>query len=262
MIDNYITTIILFIFGFGSGISVGTASGTSGSFLIPCLTIFIGHSIHQAIGTSLLVDCIIGGVAGLIFLKNGHVDMRSGFLLAAAGVIGAILGSRFTSSASPLGLNIFIGLFLIFIGVNFIMNGAQRNVDFVEERINLKLFKDNKTFSFIICGFIIGLASGFSGMGGGGIVALFLIFVLGYDIHTAIGTSLVMMFFIAGSGAVGHFLNNEVIVSAALIAGFGAIIGAISGSVVASKVDENKLGRLIGVIFIVLGIAIFLNMLL
>lgn len=111
MIDNYITTIILFIFGFGSGISVGIASGTSGSFLIPCLTIFIGHSIHRAIGTSLLVDCIIGGVA-------------------------------------------------------------------------------------------------------------------------------------------------------ALIAGFGAIIGAISGSVVASKVDENKLGRLIGVIFIVLGIAIFLNMLL
>jgi uncharacterized membrane protein YfcA len=71
-----------------------------------------------------------------------------------------------------------------------------------------------------------------------------------------------MMFFIAGSGAVGHFLNNEVIISAALIAGFGAIIGAVSGSVVANKVDENKLGRLIGVIFIVLGIALFLNMLL
>lgn len=262
MIDNYITTIILFIFGFGSGISVGIASGTSGSFLIPCLTIFIGHSIHRAIGTSLLVDCIIGGVAGLIFLKNGHVDMRSGFLLAVAGVIGAILGSRFTSSASPLGLSIFIGLFLIFIGVNFIMNGIQRNVDFVEERINFKLFKDNKILSFIICGFIIGLVSGFSGVGGGGMVALFLIFILGYDIHTAIGTSLIMMFFIAGSGAVGHFLNNEVIVSDALIAGFGAIIGAVSGSVVASKVDENKLGRLIGVIFIVLGIAIFLNMLL
>ena len=164
MIDNYITTIILFIFGFGSGISVGIASGTSGSFLIPCLTIFIGHSIHRAIGTSLLVDCIIGGVAGLIFLKNGHVDMRSGFLLAVAGVIGAILGSRFTSSASPLGLSIFIGLFLIFIGVNFIMNGIQRNVDFVEERINFKLFKDNKILSFIICGFIIGLVSGFSGV--------------------------------------------------------------------------------------------------
>lgn len=262
MIDNYITTILLFIFGFGSGISVGIASGTSGSFLIPCLTIFIGHSIHRAIGTSLLVDCIIGGVAGLIFFKNGHVDMRSGFLLVVAGVIGAILGSRFTSGASPLGLSIFIGLLLIFIGVNFIMNGVQRNVDFVEERINLNFFKDNKTLSFIICGFIIGLASGFSGVGGGGMVALFLIFILGYDIHTAIGTSLIMMFFIAGSGAVGHFLNNEVIVDAALIAGFGAIIGAVSGSVVANKVDENKLGRLIGVIFIVLGIALFLNMLL
>lgn len=259
MIDNYITTIILIISGFGSGISVGIASGTSGSFLIPCLTIFIGYSIHQAIGTSLLVDCIIGGVAGLIFLKNGNVDMRPGFLLAVTGVIGAILGSRFTSGASPLGLGVFIGLFLIIIGVNFIMTGVQRNVDFVEERINLKLFKDNKTLSFVIFGFIIGLASGFSGIGGGGMVALFLIFILGYDIHTAIGTSLIIMFFIAGSGAIGHFLNNEVIVSAALIAGCAAVVGAMSGSLVANKVDENKLGRLIGVIFLVLGIALLLN---
>ena len=262
MIESYITTILLLIFGFGSGISVGTASGTSGSFLIPCLTIFIGHSIHRAIGTSLLVDCIIGGVAGLVFLKNGHVDMRSGFLLAVTGVIGAIIGSRFTASTSPLVLSIFIGLLLITIGANFIINGVQRNVDFIEDRINLKFFKDNKILSFIICGLVIGLVSGFSGGGGGGMVALFLIFILGYDIHTAIGTSLIMMFFIAGSGTVVHFLNNEVIFSAALIAGFGAIMGAVAGSVVANKVDENKLGRLIGVIFIVLGIALFFNILL
>jgi len=261
VIDDYITIIILLIFGFGSGISVSIASGNSGSFLIPCLTIFIGRSIYQAIGTSLLVDCIIGGVAGLIFLKNGNVDMRSGFPLAVTGIIGAILGSRFTSGASPLGLSIFIGLFLIIVGVNFIVTGVQRNVDFVEGKINLKLFKDNKTLSFVIIGFIIGLASGFSGMGGGGLVALFLIFILGYDIHTAIGTSLIMMFFIAGSGAVVHFLNNEVIVNVALIAGCAAVIGAMSGSIVANKVDENKLGRLIGVIFLVLGIALLLNLL-
>jgi len=92
-------------------------------------------------------------------------------------------------------------------------------------------------------------------------VALFLIFILGYDLHTAIGTSLIMMFFIAGSGAIGHFLNNEVIVSAALIAGCAAVVGAMSGSIVANKVDENKLGRLIGVIFLVLGIALLLNLL-
>jgi uncharacterized membrane protein YfcA len=69
-----------------------------------------------------------------------------------------------------------------------------------------------------------------------------------------------MMFFIAGSGAAVHYLNNEVIVGAALIAGFGAVIGAVFGSVIANKVDENKLGRLIGVIFIILGIALFFNM--
>ena len=254
-----IKIIILIISGFGGGISVGTASGTSGAFLIPSLTVFIGYRIHEAIGTSLLVDCIIGGVAGLIFLKNGNVDIRSGLLLAIVGVIGAFLGSKFTSGASPFGLSIFIGLFLIIIGLDFIMTGIKRNVKFIEERINLKFFKNNKIFSFVIFGFIIGLASGFSGIGGGGMIALVLIFILGYDIHTAIGTSLIMMFFIAGSGAIGHYFYNEVVIDIALIASFGAIIGALCGSIVANKVDENKLGRLIGIILLALGIVLLYN---
>ena len=254
------TIIILIISGFGGGISVGTASGTSGAFLIPSLTVFIGYSIHQAIGTSLLVDCIIGGIAGLVFLKNNHVDLKSGMLLALSGISGALIGSNFTSGTSPVSLSIFISLFLIVIGFDFMITGVKRNVNFVEKRFNLKFFKDNKIVSMIVIGFIIGFASGLSGIGGGGMVALVLIFILGYDIHTAIGTSLIMMFFIAGSGAIGHFFHNEVLINAALIASIGAIGGALFGSTIANKVDETRLGRIVGVILVVLGIVLFLNM--
>lgn len=259
VIDNFLFTILLIIFGFGCGVFVSLASGTAGSILIPCLTIFIGISIHQAIGTSLVVDCIIGGVAGLIFLRSGHIDLRSGALLAFTGVIGAFIGSGFTSGAPESELSIFIGLFLIFIGGNFIVNGVQKNIDYIEAKINFKPFKDNKIPFLIIFGFIIGFASGFSGMGGSRIVALVLIFILGYDIRTAIGTSLIMMFFIAGSGAVSHAFNNEVIVTTALVAGGAAAIGSVSGSLATNRVNEEKLGRLIGGIILVLGIVILIN---
>ena len=68
-----------------------------------------------------------------------------------------------------------------------------------------------------------------------------------------------MMFFISGSGAIGHIINNEIILGASLIAGSSAIVGAISGSLIANKINEDKLGRIIGCIIIILGITIFLR---
>ena len=87
----------------------------------------------------------------------------------------------------------------------------------------------------------------------------FLIFVMEYDLHTSIGTSLLMMLFIAGSGALSHGMQNEVIVDIALIAGIGAIIGGILGSVFANRIDEEKLGRLIGGIIVILGLLVAFN---
>jgi hypothetical protein len=227
--------------------------------MIPCLTIFVGYSVHQAIGTSLLVDCVIGGVAGLIFLRNGNVDFKPVIVLAFMGVIGAFVGSMFTSGTSELGLTLLIGLFLMLVGVNFIINGIQKNIDFVEGKINFNFFRDKKIYTFIILGLLVGFASGFAGMGSSSIVAVILIFVLGYDLRTAIGTSLLMMSFIAGSGATGHFLNGEVIVNVALIAVCAAAVGGVTGSLVASRIGENKLGKLIGVVVLVMGMMVFIK---
>jgi len=261
VLDDYFTTILFVVSGFGSGIYIGIASGTSGSFMIPLLTIFIGSSIYQSIGTSLLIDCIIGGVAGIVFIKNRNVDFRTGLLLAIFGVIGAFIGGNFTSGASESSLNLFIGVFLIILGLSFTIYGINRNLEYVEEKIRFQFFKNNKIISLILFGFLIGFGSGFTGMGGGGFIALILIFILGYNIHTAIGTSLVMMFFIAGSGALSHILNNEFVINAALISGCTAGIGAVLGSHFANRINEEKLGRFIGIIILLLGIALIIKIL-
>ncbi len=253
------TALLLIISGFGSGITVGIASGTAGSFMIPCLTLCIGYSIHQAIGTSLVIDCAIGGVAGLIFLRAGKIDLRSGALLAGMGVIGALIGSQFTSAAPEGGLTLFIALFLIVIGVNFIINGVQKNIEYIQQRLSFTWINRHQTVSFLVIGFLVGGMSGFSGMGGGAIIALIFIFILGYDLHTAIGTALLMMCFIAGSGAIGHVINAEVIVPVALIAGSAAAVGAGSGALIANRINQDKLGRVIGIIVLISGILIIMN---
>lgn len=260
MIDDYLNGLLLVITGWLSGVYVGIASGTAEAFMIPILTIIIGSSIYSAIGTSLVVDSIIGLIAGLIFLKKGNVKFKPVILLAICGVISAYIGTNFTSGAPESALKGLIAIVLIVFGVNLLKNGVRKNVEYIESKINFNWFKNHKTLTFIIFGSLIGFASGFTGMGSSGAVTLVLIFILGYDLHTAIGTSLLMMFFITGSGAIGHGFIGNFIFDAALIAGLGAVIGASSGSIIANRIDEDKLGRLIGLILTIIGIVFIIKL--
>lgn len=261
VIDDYISALLLLLSGFGSGVYVGISSGTAIVFMIPCLTIFIGSSIYQAIGTSLVIDCIIGGVAGIIFLKKGNVDFIPVIILCVAGMIGSIIGTIYNSYTPESFLTILIVIVLISLGVNLIKNGVKKNVEYINGKLNFTWFKNNKIISFIFFGLVIGFSSGFSGMGSSAAVTLFLIFIMGYDLHTSIGTALLMMFFIAGSAAVGHgIIYNNIIYNAAIIAGIGAVIGATSGSLIANKINEDKLGRLIGFIIMILGVVLIVKM--
>lgn len=253
MSGNYLDVFILFIFGLGSGIFVGTAAGTAATLLIPCMTILIGYATHQAIGTSLAVDFVIGGIAGLIFLKNKKVDVKPAFLLIVFGVLGTIFGSRLTSSTPEIGLNVVLGGFLLFVGINFVRNGVQKNVEYLHSKVSFSYFKQHKTFSFIVLGLVVGVISGLIGIGGSRTLAIILIFIMGYHLHTAIGTSLVMMFFIAGTGAVSHAFRGEIVLGAVMVAGLGAALGAMLGSSFANKIPEDKLARFVGAIISVLG---------
>ena len=57
----------------------------------------------------------------------------------------------------------------------------------------------------IICGILIGFICGFIGAGGGMMMLLILTSVLGYELKTAVGTSVFIMTFTALTGAVSHF---------------------------------------------------------
>jgi len=82
---------------------------------------------------------------------------------------------------------------------------------------------------------------------------------LGFSLHQAIGTSLIMMIFIAGTGALSHGFNEDINVTGLFLIGLFAAIGSYIGSHYASTVNEDTLARIVGIIIFVLGIIIILN---
>ncbi len=68
------------------------------------------------------------------------------------------------------------------------------------------VFREKKrAIQSIVCGAFIGMICGFVGAGGGMMMLLLLTSVIGYELKTAVGTSVFIMAFTALTGAVSHF---------------------------------------------------------
>jgi hypothetical protein len=111
----------------------------------------------------------------------------------------------------------------------------------------------------VLLGFGIGIISGFVGAGGGVMFLLVMLLVLGYEPHTAIGTSTLIMAITATSGATSYYLHGNLDIVAALIISVGTLLSSRAGAVGANKLGQDALGRVIALIFIVLGIIVLLN---
>ena len=251
---------ILVIAGFASGLFISICSGTAAGYMIPILTVFLGKSIHNSIGSSLFIDSIVGLSAGVIYLRKGKTKIKIVLPLIVSTSIGAFVGSFFTSAAPERGLNIYIAVALILFGVGLIYNGFQKNVNFVKSKYAFSFFKKHKFFLLVFAGLIIGLMSGFTGFGGAGFISIGLIFIFDLDLHTSIGTSLIVMFFLAGFGSLGHIVLNEFVWDAVLISAPAAIFGSVFGSLFANRINEDVLARSIGFIMLILGFAIFIHL--
>jgi len=89
----------------------------------------------------------------------------------------------------------------------------------------------------IIVGIIVGSLSGFFGIGGGTILVPMLI-VLGYNIKTAIGISVMQMVFSSLYGSWLNHRNKNLNLKDGLAIGFGGFVGALGSGWLVSSVPE------------------------
>ena len=109
------------------------------------------------------------------------------------------------------------------------------------------------------CLWCIGFICGFVGAGGGMMMLLILTTVMGYELKTAVGTSVFIMTFTALTGAISHFMiggfpNLTVWILCILF----TLIWARIAALFANKATPKTLNRATGIVLVVLGIVIFL----
>lgn len=114
-------------------------------------------------------------------------------------------------------------------------------------------WSDDMVFELIVVGVFIGTMSGFFGIGGGMILTPILL-VLGFDIKTAIGISIMQMVFSSIFGSYLNYKKGLLLLGEGLFIGSGGFIGGYIGGYVTSYVSDSVLQ---GLFFALLFFALF-----
>ena len=187
--------VIALILALGIGLSLGLL-GSGGSIVtLPVLVYVAGVPVASAVGMSL---AIVGGasVAGA-WLKHqqGLVHWRAAALFGGAGMVGAVAGAQFTRLVSP-GV-----LMLIFAALMAVVAGrmlARRGDDAIEP------LPDCRPVRCGLAGLVVGVLTGFIGVGGGFLLVPAMIVFARLPMATAVGTSLAVIAANSFAGWLGH----------------------------------------------------------
>ena len=130
--------------------------------------------------------------------------------------------------------------------------------DVLASAVSAYMYKKSAVQS-VVCGMLIEFICGFIGAGGGMMMLLILTSVLGYELKTAVGTSVFIMTFTALTGAVSHFaIGGMPDWTVWILCVVFTFVWARIAVVIANKATPKALNRMTGVILVILGIVIML----
>lgn len=244
--------LICFLAGMGAGLGTGFAGMSAAAVISPMLITFLHVPAYEAVGIALASDVLASAVSAYTYGKNKNLDIKNGLVMMAAVLAFTMVGSYVANLVPNRTMGSFSVFMTLLLGIKFIVKPIMTT----KERMAAVSAK-KRVVQSIVCGALVGFICGFVGAGGGMMMLLILTSVLGYELKTAVGTSVFIMSFTALTGAVSHFVIGEMpdLLLLALCVAFTLLWAQIAAKL-ANKASPIVLNRTVGVVLAVLGVAI------
>lgn len=238
--------------GLGAGLGTGFAGMSAAAVISPMLITFLGMEPYEAVGIALASDVLASAASAWTYGKNKNLDIRNGLLMMAAVLAFTVVGSYVASLVPSRTMGSFSVLMTMLLGIKFIIRPVMTTREAMQN-----VSKKKRMVQSIVCGAFIGMICGFVGAGGGMMMLLILTSVMGYELKTAVGTSVFIMAFTALTGAVSHFTIGGLPDgwTLALCMAFTLLFAQIAAKI-ANKSKPETLNRVVGVVLVVLGVVI------
>lgn len=242
--------LICLLAGLGAGLGTGFAGMSAAAVISPMLITCLGVDAYQAVGIALASDVLASAVSAYTYGKNKNLDIRNGIVMMISVLIFTMVGSWVSSLIPSTSLGSFSMCMTLLLGIKFIVKPVMTTKEAMSGVSPKKRFIQS-----VLCGIMIGFICGFVGAGGGLMMLLILTSVLGYELKTAVGTSVFIMTFTALTGALSHFAIGGApdLLLLVLCVGF-TLLWARIAALFANIASAIVLNRATGIVLVILGI--------
>lgn len=247
-----ITILVTVFAGMGAGLGTGFAGMSAAAVISPVLITFLGMDPYMAVGIALASDVLASAVSAYTYGKNKNLDIRNGLIMMVSVLTFTVVGSYVSSLVPSRTMGSFSVFMTLLLGIKFIVRPVMTTKEAMQG-VSAK----KRAVQSIVCGLLIGFICGFVGAGGGMMMLLILTSVLGYELKTAVGTSVFIMAFTAFTGSISHFaIGGTPDWMVLILCMVFTLLWARIAAVFANKATPKTLNRATGVILVVLGIAV------
>ena len=247
-----VSFIVCFIAGIGAGLGTGFAGMSAAAAISPLLITFLGMPAYEAVGIALASDVLASAVSAYTYGKNKNLDVKNGLVMMVTVLLFTMVGSWVSSLVPSTTMGNFSVFMTMILGVKFIVKPVMTTKESMEA-----LDVGKRIVRSILCGMLIGFICGFVGAGGGMMMLLVLTTVLGYELKTAVGTSVFVMAFTAFTGAISHFaIGGMPNLWCLAVCVLSTLLWARIAARIANKANPLTLNRVVGVVLVVIGVAV------
>ncbi len=240
-----IKIVLCILIGFAAGAGTGFAGISAAMIISPVLIAYLNFPAYEAIGIALAVDVFSSAASSITFIRRKNTNIRFCGRILVCALVFTAAGSVLSSFTPESVLGHGIILCTIIMSVKFLCFPDAR----LPETITFE--RQKKMVTAGSCA--VGAICGFFGAGGGMMFVILLTCLLGFDIKTSLGTSLIIMTLVALLGAVVHFsvagiTDWTIFIICAVCAAAGAKIAAL----LANHISSRLLNTIIGIVFLIL----------
>lgn len=244
--------IVCFIAGIGAGLGTGFAGMSAAAVISPMLITFLDMPAYEAVGIALASDVLASAASAYTYGKNKNIDIKNGSVMMVFVLLFTMVGSWVSSKVPNTAMGSFSVIMTMLLGIKFIVKPVMTTKEAM-----MSVSAKKRLIQSVIFGVLIGFICGFIGAGGGMMMLLVLTAILGYELKTAVGTSVFIMAFTALTGAISHFaIGGAPDVWCLVFCMLSTLLWAQIAAKFANKATPKTLNRATGIVLTVLGIVI------
>lgn len=258
-------------FGAVVGLSLGLTGGGGAIFAVPLLVYGQQVPTREAVGISLAAVGITSLIGFINRWRQAQVEIRTGIMFAMAGMVGAPLGTWISRFMPEYALLLSLALLMVVVAFRMWQQAssakvgnsacpapeAQDGPTCRRDASGVLILTSRCAVLLLFVGLLTGVLSGMFGVGGGFVIVPALVLFSGMSIHRAVGTSLMVIALVSGSGVTSLIMTGQPI-SPGITALF--VIGGIIGMYAGQQIGHRMSGPLLQKVFVVaiLSVAVFI----